>query len=110
MNGQIIIVGLGAGDIDQLPLGVYRTLSSAAHVFLRTKEHPVVQELEREGMKYTSFDDIYEQNDQFEQVYEQIKNLLIAEAQNEEIVYAVPGHPLVAEKNGTIIVGRRATK
>lgn len=104
MNGQIIIVGLGAGDIDQLPLGVYRTLSSAAHVFLRTKEHPVVQELEREGMKYTSFDDIYEQNDQFEQVYEQIKNLLIAEAQNEEIVYAVPGHPLVAEKTVQLLL------
>ena len=39
---KIIVVGLGAGDLDQLPLGVYKLLKSGTPVYLRTKEHPVV--------------------------------------------------------------------
>jgi tetrapyrrole methylase family protein / MazG family protein len=95
---RIEILGLGAGDIDQLPLGVYKKLSHHNRLFLRTKEHPVVRELEKEGVAYISFDDIYEANDQFEAVYEEICRRLLEEANDGPIVYAVPGHPLVAER------------
>ena len=37
---KIKVVGLGAGDLDQLPLGVYKLLKSGKPVYLRTKEHP----------------------------------------------------------------------
>src|SRR5699024_4447078 len=95
---MIKIIGLGAGDIEQLPLGIYRLLTKAqAPIFLRTKEHPVVSTLVEEGMVYTSFDYIYEKHDHFEEVYEEIVQVLVEESMDREIIYAVPGHPLVAE-------------
>lgn len=94
----ITIVGLGAGDIEQLPLGVYRLLKSTSHLYLRTKEHPVVKDLMAEGVAFQSFDSVYEKHDKFEQVYEEIVHELVSESEKYSIIYAVPGHPLVAEK------------
>jgi tetrapyrrole methylase family protein / MazG family protein len=103
MAKKIEIVGLGAGDLEQLQVGVYRKLIKAEHVYLRTKEHPVVAELAADGMTFTSFDSIYEQHDQFEEVYAEIVRNLIKKAENEDIVYAVPGHPLVAERTAQLL-------
>ncbi|MGE6756151.1 nucleoside triphosphate pyrophosphohydrolase [Rossellomorea sp. NPDC071047] len=94
----ITIVGLGAGDIEQLPLGVYRLLKNSSHLYLRTKEHPVVKDLMAEGIEFQSFDAVYEKHDQFDHVYEEIVCELVSESEKRSIVYAVPGHPLVAEK------------
>lgn len=105
--GTITIVGLGAGDIDQLSLGVYRTLKQAERLFLRTKDHPVVAQLEAEGIHAQSFDDIYEKYDQFEQVYEHIVAYLYEEAKKGDVVYAVPGHPLVAERTVKLLLEKR---
>ncbi|MED3560942.1 nucleoside triphosphate pyrophosphohydrolase [Bacillus xiapuensis] len=95
---KIEILGLGAGDLEQLPLGVYKKLIQSEHVYLRTKEHPVVSELEKEGFYYTSFDSVYEKHDQFEEVYQEITATLLKIAKTEPVIYAVPGHPLVAER------------
>ncbi|OIK16723.1 MazG family protein [Bacillus sp. MUM 116] len=95
---KIEILGLGAGDLEQLPLGVYKKLIQSEHVYLRTKEHPVVTELEKEGFHYTSFDSVYEKHDQFEEVYQEITATLLKIAKTEPVIYAVPGHPLVAER------------
>ncbi|MED1471886.1 nucleoside triphosphate pyrophosphohydrolase [Bacillus salipaludis] len=95
---KIEILGLGAGDLEQLPLGVYKKLIQSEHVYLRTKEHPVVAELEKEGFQYISFDSIYEKHDQFEEVYKEISAALLSKAKTGPVVYAVPGHPLVAER------------
>lgn len=53
MSGIITILGLGAGELDQLTMGVYRKIKEADHLFVRTKEHPVIEELEKEGVQYT---------------------------------------------------------
>ena len=95
---EIFVVGLGAGELDQLPLGVYKKLKETDRLFFRTKEHPVVNELKAEGIVFQAFDDIYEKHDTFEAVYEEITQKLLDEARKKELVYAVPGHPLVAEK------------
>jgi tetrapyrrole methylase family protein / MazG family protein len=98
MANKIEIVGLGAGDLEQLQVGVYRNLINADHVYLRTKEHPVVAELANEGMNFTSFDSVYEKHDQFDEVYEEIVSILLQKADIGDIIYGVPGHPLVAER------------
>ncbi|WP_175989765.1 nucleoside triphosphate pyrophosphohydrolase [Bacillus sp. Marseille-Q1617] len=100
----ITIVGLGAGDLEQLPLGVYRVIKNSETLFLRTKEHPVVKDLTAEGVTFQSFDDIYEKHDRFEQVYEEITELLVSHAEKGPLVYAVPGHPLVAEKTVQLLL------
>lgn len=92
---MIKIVGLGAGDLNQLPYGIFKLLQAAEHVYLRTKEHPVIAEL---GLNYTSFDDVYERFDTFEAVYNDITNTLLTASEKRDIIYAVPGHPLVAER------------
>jgi tetrapyrrole methylase family protein / MazG family protein len=104
MSRHIKVIGLGAGDIDQLSLGIYKTMKNTKCLFLRTKEHPVISELENEGINFISFDDVYEQNDQFEEVYEEITNRLFSAATQEDIVYAVPGHPLVAERTVQLLL------
>ncbi|WP_409252480.1 nucleoside triphosphate pyrophosphohydrolase [Bacillus sp. SCS-153A] len=98
------VAGLGAGELDQLPLGVYKQLKGERKVFLRTEHHPVVAQLKEEGFIYESFDYIYEKHDSFEQVYEEIVEVLLSEARNSEILYAVPGHPLVAEKTVQLLI------
>ncbi|TWT06222.1 nucleoside triphosphate pyrophosphohydrolase [Planomicrobium sp. CPCC 101079] len=94
----IHIIGLGAGDLDQLPLGVYKSLKKAERLYVRTADHPVLAELAEEGVTFTSFDAVYEKHDAFEPVYAEIAATLIKMAKDEKVVYAVPGHPLVAEQ------------
>lgn len=94
----IHIIGLGAGDLDQLPLGVYKKLKAADNLYVRTEDHPVLAELEQEGVTFNSFDAVYEKHDTFSPVYEEIAETLISLSQQTAVIYAVPGHPLVAEQ------------
>lgn len=96
MAHTITIVGLGNYDIDDLPLGIYKFLKTQDIVYARTMDHPVVQSLKDE-LAFESFDYVYEEHDQFEDVYDEIVEKLIAFASEKDIVYAVPGHPRVAE-------------
>ncbi|XQY91979.1 nucleoside triphosphate pyrophosphohydrolase [Metabacillus sp. HB246100] len=107
MAKHITIIGLGAGDINQLPYGVYKLLKDTPKLYLRTKEHPVIEQLGDE-IRFESFDYIYEKHETFEGVYEEIVSLLLSNATAEDIVYAVPGHPQVAEKTVQLLqtVGR----
>ncbi|MEK4027389.1 nucleoside triphosphate pyrophosphohydrolase [Pseudobacillus sp. FSL P4-0506] len=105
MIPSITIAGLGAGDINQLPLGIYRLLLQSKHVFTRTLDHPVINDLQREGVRFESFDSIYEKHDQFEAVYEEIVSLLIEKAKDHgALIYTVPGHPIVAEKTVQLLL------
>mgnify|MGYP005839539945 CR=1 FL=1 len=104
MAKTIHVLGLGAGDLHQLPLGIYQQLKEATHLFLRTKSHPVVEELG--DLTFKSFDDVYKRHYQFESVYEEIVEMLFSEAIDKDIVYAVPGHPLVAEKTVQLLLER----
>lgn len=94
----IHIVGLGAGDATQISQATQQFLLTTTHpIYLRTADHPVVKTLHQQGMTYQSFDHIYESNDDFHNVYEAIVQQLINLAQQQAIVYVVPGHALVAE-------------
>lgn len=96
---KITIVGLGSGDISSISLKAYKILTGSDNIFLRTEKHPVVDSLVEEGMCYRSFDNIYDMSDDFESCYEEISNIIIQESKTKDVVYAVPGHPCVAEKS-----------
>ena len=99
MQAEMEVIGLGAGDIDQLPLGIYRRLTEEKQeVFVRTLDHPVISELEQEGVRFQSFDSIYEEEATFEAVYEKIAETLLQKAEERPLLYAVPGHPMLAEQ------------
>lgn len=97
MNSKIIVVGLGPGDSGELTLRTWEILKSGRPIFLRTAKHPVVNDFRRSGLSFTPLDDYYEQGATFEEVYQNIINRLLTEAARGEIIYAVPGHPMVAE-------------
>lgn len=97
MRHSITVIGLGAGDLNQLSLGIYKKLKQEQKCFVRTMDHPVISELQAEGIGFFSFDEVYENHDQFEAVYEEISETLLKEAETKNVLYAVPGHPMVAE-------------
>lgn len=56
-----------------------------------------------------SFDDLYDQEESFEKVYEGIVKRLEKECKiYPEVVYAVPGHPTVAERSVQLLVDKLA--
>ena len=101
---MITILGLGPLGIDQMSMGAYRALRSAPIVFVRTSRHPAVDELAAEGITMESFDSIYESADSFEHVYEQIAERVLEEAGRRDVLYAVPGHPLVGEASVSLLM------
>ena len=101
---MITIIGLGAGDLNQLSLGIYKKLKQEQSCFVRTIDHPVISELQTEGIEFLSFDKVYEKHDQFEAVYEEIAETLLKEAATKNVLYAVPGHPMVAEKTVQLLL------
>ena len=96
---DIVIIGLGPGDASLLTLEAREVLENAKEVYLRTRRHPVVSSLPTH-LTVHSFDDLYEAEEEFSAVYEEIANQILKLAQRPEgVIYAVPGHPLVGEES-----------
>lgn len=111
MTNHIEVIGLGAGDINQLSLGIYKKLTTTyKSVFVRTIDHPVLQSLQELGVTFESFDQEYERQEQFADVYSQIADTLVAEAKKSSIIYAVPGHPMLAEKTVQLLLEQSEVK
>ena len=106
--GTITIVGLGPGAAGNLSLETMGLLKSDAQVILRTAVHPTVAELEKENVKFTSCDSFYEEGANFEEVYGRVVQRVLAAAMEGDVVYAVPGSPLVAER--TVVMLREQAK
>lgn len=101
---MLYIVGLGAGDIEQLPIGVAKLLMEDYPIYLRTDHHPMMGYFKENQISYTSFDAVYEKYESFEEVYEEIIRILRQASQETDIIYAVPGHPCVAEYTVKILM------
>lgn len=101
---KLTIIGLGAGDLDQLSLGTYRRLKEATFIVARTEQHPAIAELKGEGITITSFDEVYEKHDSFQHVYEEIVDELLIMCAERPVTYVVPGHPLVAERTVQLLI------
>jgi tetrapyrrole methylase family protein/MazG family protein len=95
--GTITIVGLGPGDPRHLTREAWELLEGSAEVWLRTERHPTVAGLPAHVTLH-SFDQLYEQADDFAQVYHAIASEVVRLGQRPQgVIYAVPGHPLVGE-------------
>ena len=106
--GTITIVGLGPGAAGNLSLETMGLLKSDAQVILRTAVHPTVAELEKENVNFTSCDSFYEEGANFEEVYGRVVQRVLNAAMEGDVVYAVPGSPLVAER--TVVMLREQAK
>ncbi|MBI3964652.1 MAG: nucleoside triphosphate pyrophosphohydrolase [Chloroflexi bacterium] len=96
-SAGLTIVGLGPGPAAMLTAAARQLLERAPRVWLRTRRHPTVDELAATA-RFESFDDVYDSAATLAEVYDTIAARLLALARAPGgCVYAVPGHPLVAE-------------
>lgn len=100
----IKIIGLGTSDVEKMPLGVYKKLTAAKKIFVRTMDHPAVDMLKAEGMTIVSFDEYYEQTDTFTGTYDKIVEALLTAVETENVLYAVPGHPMFYETTTELLL------
>ncbi|SFJ35669.1 nucleoside triphosphate pyrophosphohydrolase [Thermoflavimicrobium dichotomicum] len=99
MKKKIVVVGLGFGDETALPIGTVALFSRSEMIWLRTEKHPAVHWIREKGIPFQTFDEVYEMFSDFESVYQEIAQRLLQLTEMQEIVvYAVPGHPMVAER------------
>jgi tetrapyrrole methylase family protein/MazG family protein len=100
------VVGLGPGDADLLTRRTFDLLADAPIVRLRTRVHPAAAAF----LDVASYDELYERAESFEALYEAIVADLIELARGApggEVVYAVPGSPVVAERTVELLVASR---
>lgn len=97
---MIKIVGLGPGSPEALTIGAVKALEESSNLYFRTEKHPTVDYLKETLNNFKTCDNYYEAGESFDEVYENIAKDMIDEYKNSgELVYAVPGHPLVAERS-----------
>ncbi len=101
---MITVLGLGPGSLSDLSLQAWEKISAAETLYLRTARHPCVAALPS-TCEIISFDDIYQRHDDFEAVYAEIAERILDMARDgEDVLYAVPGDPLVGEATVTEIL------
>ena len=92
---RVTVVGLGPAGDELLGPGVAETMAGARRAYVRTARHPAASAFGGAS----SFDHLYESAETFDEVYATIVEELVAAAVEEgDVVYAVPGSPLVAER------------
>ncbi|MBA4179106.1 MAG: nucleoside triphosphate pyrophosphohydrolase [Anaerolinea sp.] len=101
---RITVVGLGPGSAALLTGATRAVLESAATVILRTRHHPTVAELRPLSDRWSDCDDLYQGHAAFADVYVAAVARVFAAAEAGPVVYAVPGHPLVAERSVTLLL------
>ena len=94
----MVVVGLGPGGPDLLTAGTKATIERIPKRFLRTARHPAASAVPGA----VSFDDVYERSATIEDVYVAIVDALCS--QDGEVLYAVPGSPLVAERTVELLL------
>jgi tetrapyrrole methylase family protein/MazG family protein len=93
---RIVVVGLGPGGAGHVTADTIATIESHPHRFLRTSIHPTAWMV---GDAIT-FDHLYEAADTFDDVYHEIVETLVRSAyEHGDVLYAVPGSPLVLERS-----------
>jgi tetrapyrrole methylase family protein/MazG family protein len=99
MPDRVVAVGLGPAGADHVLPVARAALEASTHRYARTLRHPAVDDLVAAGITFESFDDVYDAAPDLETAYAEIAARLIAAAhEHGDVVYAVPGSPVVAER------------
>lgn len=92
---RVVVVGLGPAGPELIDRATDEALATFAHRFVRTRRHPAAGAV-RDAV---AFDDVYDRAASLDEVYPAIVERLVAAAEEHgEVLYAVPGSPLVAER------------
>lgn len=93
---RVIVVGLGPGGTDHVTAETLAAVGRIPNRILRTAVHPSAHLVP----DAVTCDDLYEAADRFADVYSEITERVVAAALTHgEVLYAVPGSPLVLERS-----------
>jgi tetrapyrrole methylase family protein/MazG family protein len=102
----ITLLGLGPGNPNLLTREAWHILDGLERLYLRTRHHPVIDELQEE-IELIDFDDLFQEQSSSESLQSQIPDQILALGkQSQGVVYAVPGHPLIDDKTSLAIAQR----
>lgn len=103
---KLIIAGLGPGDPGLITLSAWEQIRQAQCLLLRTAIHPTVAYLREHNIAFNALDHFYEDGKTFEEVYDHIVSYVLDQCRSQDVVYVVPGSPVVAENTVTMLVER----
>ena len=96
MTARVVIVGLGPGPRNTVTQATLEAIEGIDVQFVRTKRHPTADLMPRA----TSFDSLYDTLPTFADVYREITEaVVVAAIEHGEVLYAVPGSPLILESS-----------
>lgn len=99
---KVVVAGLGPAGPELFTVATATAIDAHPHRWLRTRRHPSATAVGDAG----SFDDLYDTATSLDEVYIGIVEALVANAgANGEILYLVPGSPLVAERTVALLLG-----
>ena len=108
-KATITVVGLGPGADDHITVDTLGLIERIGRRHLRTSVHPCAHLVLDAPRGATTHDDLYESSDTFADVYAEIAERLIADAATHgDLLYAVPGSPLVLERTVRTLQERSA--
>ncbi len=98
---RVVVAGLGPAGPELFTLATAAAIEAVPRRWLRTRRHPSATAVE----EASTFDDLYDAGSSLEEVYAGIVEALVADADvHHEILYLVPGSPLVAERTVALLV------
>lgn len=107
----ITVVGLGPGADDHVTADTLALIERIPRRHLRTSIHPSAHLVTDASGGAISHDDLYESADTFDDVYAEIVERLLTDARDhDEILYAVPGSPLILERTVRLLQQRCPTE
>jgi tetrapyrrole methylase family protein/MazG family protein len=104
---RVVVVGLGPAGPEFVTAETLAAIGRVPHRYLRTARHPSADLV----ADATTFDNLYGAAASFDEVYGGIVEAVVAAAaEHGEVLYAVPGSPLVAERTVELLrADRRVT-
>jgi tetrapyrrole methylase family protein / MazG family protein len=91
----VVVVGLGPAGPDLISTAARDAIAHVGHRYLRTTRHPAAAAVPTAA----SFDETYERATSLDECYRAIVDELVdAASRHGEVLYAVPGSPMVAER------------
>ena len=103
---MIYIIGLGPNDSSNIKENIKNLLlnNTSAKIIARTKEHPAIDFLEQNNILFETCDKFYTESDNFENTYNNIASYILEVAEKNDVMYLVPGHPMVAELTTQLLI------
>ncbi|MEL7207003.1 MAG: MazG family protein [Actinomycetota bacterium] len=102
MTGRITVAGLGPAGPDLITRATLDAIEGHERRWLRTDRHPAAVAAE----PAQTFDRVYEAASTIDDVYPAIVDGLVEAAAHGDVLYLVPGSPLVAERTVELLLDR----